>query len=55
MPVSSQLSVLRKYNANLMKSVRWHDQLLHLDMHDHQLSPKTKSAYPPFSAEDVRR
>lgn len=42
-------------SANLVNSVRWHDQLLHLDMYDHQLSSKTKSAYPPFSAEDARR
>jgi DNA polymerase sigma len=41
--------------TKLNLSFRWHNQLLHLDLYDHQLSPETKSAYHPFFTKDARR
>ena len=33
-------------------SFRWHDQLLYLDMHDHQLLAAKRSSYTAFTSED---
>jgi DNA polymerase sigma len=41
--------------TNFISSFRWHNQFLHLDMYDHQLSPETKSAYHSFFTKDARR
>jgi DNA polymerase sigma len=41
--------------TKLNLSFRWHNQLLHLDLYDHQLSPETKPAYHPFFTKDARR
>lgn len=45
----------RDLPTNLSYSFRWHNQFLHLDMYDHQLPSKTKSANPAFITEDARR
>lgn len=41
-------------STNARHSFWWHNQFLHLDMYDHQLSSKTKSANPTFLAKDAR-
>jgi hypothetical protein len=42
-------------DINTISSLRWHHQLLHLDMYDLQLSSTPESSHSSFTTENARR
>jgi hypothetical protein len=55
MLVGTAIAVNWYPDTNPLSSLRWHHQLLHLDMYDLQLSSTPKSSHSSFTTEDARR